>query len=134
MTLSLSLSPALYLASRVSVIRGSIALQDGSPLVGVNITFPQHPEYGYTISRQDGRYGDKDAACQLVSSQVALIDFCFVSYFQLRLGDSGRHVLDVDVPTTAFSSTNTHHLDTLQQLSRHGSRDHVQGRNSTSKM
>lgn len=31
-------------------------MQDGSPLVGVNITFPQHPEYGYTISRQDGRY------------------------------------------------------------------------------
>lgn len=41
--------------SRVAVIRGSVALQDGSPLVGVNITFPQHPEYGYTVSRQDGR-------------------------------------------------------------------------------
>ncbi|XP_019739458.1 teneurin-1 [Hippocampus comes] len=42
--------------SRVAVIRGSVALQDGSSLVGVNITFPQHPEYGYTISRQDGSY------------------------------------------------------------------------------
>uniref|UniRef100_A0A8C2ZVW5 Teneurin transmembrane protein 1 n=1 Tax=Cyclopterus lumpus TaxID=8103 RepID=A0A8C2ZVW5_CYCLU len=42
--------------SRVAVIRGSVALQDGSPLVGVNITFPQHPEYGYTISRQDGSF------------------------------------------------------------------------------
>uniref|UniRef100_A0A8D3EBD1 Teneurin transmembrane protein 1 n=1 Tax=Scophthalmus maximus TaxID=52904 RepID=A0A8D3EBD1_SCOMX len=42
--------------SRVAVIRGSIVLQDGSPLVGVNITFPQHPEYGYTISRQDGSF------------------------------------------------------------------------------
>ncbi|XP_061642682.1 teneurin-1 isoform X2 [Phyllopteryx taeniolatus] len=42
--------------SRVAVIRGNVALQDGSPLVGVNITFPQHPEYGYTISRQDGSY------------------------------------------------------------------------------
>lgn len=41
--------------SRVSVIRGGVALQDGSPLVGVNITFPQHPEYGYSISRKDGR-------------------------------------------------------------------------------
>lgn len=48
--------PCLCFASRVAVIRGSIVLQDGSPLVGVNITFPQHPEYGYTISRQDGRY------------------------------------------------------------------------------
>lgn len=44
-----------FFSSRVAVIRGSVALQDGSPLVGVNITFPQHPEYGYTISRQDGR-------------------------------------------------------------------------------
>ncbi|XP_077387511.1 teneurin-1 isoform X1 [Festucalex cinctus] len=42
--------------SRVAVIRGNVALQDGSSLVGVNITFPQHPEYGYTISRQDGSY------------------------------------------------------------------------------
>uniref|UniRef100_A0AAQ4P5B9 Teneurin transmembrane protein 1 n=1 Tax=Gasterosteus aculeatus aculeatus TaxID=481459 RepID=A0AAQ4P5B9_GASAC len=42
--------------SRVAVIRGSVAVQDGSPLVGVNITFPQHPEYGYTISRQDGSF------------------------------------------------------------------------------
>uniref|UniRef100_A0A674NRX2 Teneurin-2 n=1 Tax=Takifugu rubripes TaxID=31033 RepID=A0A674NRX2_TAKRU len=42
--------------SRVSVIRGSVALQDGSPLVGVNITFPQHPEYGYSISRKDGSF------------------------------------------------------------------------------
>uniref|UniRef100_A0A8C6NS06 Teneurin transmembrane protein 1 n=1 Tax=Nothobranchius furzeri TaxID=105023 RepID=A0A8C6NS06_NOTFU len=42
--------------SRVAVIRGSVVLQDGSPLVGVNITFPQHPEYGNTISRQDGSF------------------------------------------------------------------------------
>ncbi|CAG08376.1 unnamed protein product [Tetraodon nigroviridis] len=42
--------------SRVSVIRGGVALQDGSPLVGVNITFPQHPEYGYSISRKDGSF------------------------------------------------------------------------------
>lgn len=49
----------LCFASRVAVIRGSVVLQDGSPLVGVNITFPQYPEYGYTISRQDGRYRTK---------------------------------------------------------------------------
>lgn len=54
-SLSLSLS-RLCFGSRVAVIRGSVVLQDGSPLVGVNISFPQHPEYGYTISRQDGRY------------------------------------------------------------------------------
>lgn len=64
---SLCLSPSLFsplplslsrlcFGSRVAVIRGSVVLQDGSPLVGVNISFPQHPEYGYTISRQDGRY------------------------------------------------------------------------------
>ncbi|KAF3838050.1 hypothetical protein F7725_009818 [Dissostichus mawsoni] len=54
-TLSLETCP-LIPGIRVAVIRGSVALQDGSPLVGVNITFPQHPEYGYTISRQDGSF------------------------------------------------------------------------------
>lgn len=52
---ALYLLPVFCFSSRVAVIRGSVALQDGSPLVGVNISFPQHPEYGYTISRQDGR-------------------------------------------------------------------------------
>lgn len=52
---ALSFLSSLCVSSRVAVIRGSVVLQDGSPLVGVNITFPQHPEYGYTISRQDGR-------------------------------------------------------------------------------
>lgn len=52
---SAQLLSSLCVSSRVAVIRGSVALQDGSPLVGVNITFPQHPEYGYTVSRQDGR-------------------------------------------------------------------------------
>ncbi|CAL8262825.1 unnamed protein product [Lota lota] len=42
--------------SRVAVVRGNVVLQDGSPLVGVNISFLQHPEYGYTISRQDGSF------------------------------------------------------------------------------
>ncbi|CAL8234816.1 unnamed protein product [Boreogadus saida] len=41
---------------RVAVVRGNVVLQDGSPLVGVNISFLQHPEYGYTISRQDGSF------------------------------------------------------------------------------
>jgi len=30
---------------------------DGTPLVGVNVSFLHHNEYGYTISRQDGRSG-----------------------------------------------------------------------------
>ncbi|XP_046872433.1 teneurin-1-like isoform X2 [Hypomesus transpacificus] len=42
--------------SRVAVIRGNVVLEDGSPLVGVNITFLQHPEYGYTVTRQDGSF------------------------------------------------------------------------------
>lgn len=37
------------------MIRGQVVAVDGTPLVGVNVSFLQHPEYGYTISRQDGR-------------------------------------------------------------------------------
>lgn len=77
-------SSRLCFASRVAVIRGSVVLQDGSPLVGVNITFPQHPEYGYTISRQDGRYRNTrtkhtSAYLSLASSFSNLIPFYFHS-------------------------------------------------------
>nr|XP_006632818.2 PREDICTED: teneurin-1 isoform X1 [Lepisosteus oculatus]XP_015206937.1 PREDICTED: teneurin-1 isoform X1 [Lepisosteus oculatus]XP_015206938.1 PREDICTED: teneurin-1 isoform X1 [Lepisosteus oculatus] len=42
--------------SRSSVIRGQVVAIDGTPLVGVNVSFFHHPEYGYTISRQDGSF------------------------------------------------------------------------------
>uniref|UniRef100_A0A4W4DY40 Teneurin transmembrane protein 1 n=1 Tax=Electrophorus electricus TaxID=8005 RepID=A0A4W4DY40_ELEEL len=42
--------------SRAAVVRGQVVAVDGTPLVGVNVTFHQHPEYGYTISRQDGSF------------------------------------------------------------------------------
>ncbi|KAG7484175.1 hypothetical protein MATL_G00046510 [Megalops atlanticus] len=43
-------------SSRVAVIRGQVVAVDRTPLVGVNISFLQHPEYGFTISRQDGSF------------------------------------------------------------------------------
>ncbi|KAL4648805.1 teneurin-1-like [Arapaima gigas] len=42
--------------SRMSVIRGQVVAVDGAPLVGVNISFQHHPEYGFTISRRDGSF------------------------------------------------------------------------------
>uniref|UniRef100_A0AAY4CRM4 Teneurin transmembrane protein 1 n=1 Tax=Denticeps clupeoides TaxID=299321 RepID=A0AAY4CRM4_9TELE len=39
-----------------AVVRGQVEAVDGTPLVGVNITFLQHQEYGYTVSRQDGSF------------------------------------------------------------------------------
>nr|XP_056714069.1 teneurin-4 [Euleptes europaea] len=38
------------------VIRGQVMTSDGTPLVGVNISFANNPLYGYTISRQDGSF------------------------------------------------------------------------------
>ncbi|KAI1902722.1 hypothetical protein AGOR_G00018940 [Albula goreensis] len=43
-------------SSRASVIRGQVLAVDRTPLVGVNISFLQHPEYGFTVSRQDGSF------------------------------------------------------------------------------
>ena len=40
--------------SLVSLIRGQVVTTDGTPLVGVNVSFPKYPKYGYTITRQDG--------------------------------------------------------------------------------
>ncbi|MBN3270945.1 TEN1 protein, partial [Polyodon spathula] len=43
-------------SSRACVIRGQVVAVDGTPLVGVNVSFLRHVDYGYTISRQDGSF------------------------------------------------------------------------------
>ncbi|KAM4826765.1 LOW QUALITY PROTEIN: teneurin-2 [Thomomys bottae] len=43
-------------SSLVSVIRGQVLTMDGTPLVGVNVSFVKYPKYGYTITRQDGTF------------------------------------------------------------------------------
>ncbi|XP_029437000.1 teneurin-3 isoform X1 [Rhinatrema bivittatum] len=42
--------------SLASVIRGQVLTADGTPLIGVNVSFLHYPEYGYTITRQDGMF------------------------------------------------------------------------------
>ncbi|XP_069826830.1 teneurin-2 [Dendropsophus ebraccatus] len=43
-------------SSLVSLIRGQVMTEDGTPLVGVNVSFVKYPKYGYTITRQDGTF------------------------------------------------------------------------------
>ncbi|KAL0973834.1 hypothetical protein UPYG_G00211800 [Umbra pygmaea] len=43
-------------ASLVSLIRGQVLTTDGTPLVGVNVSFVKYPHYGYTLTRQDGTF------------------------------------------------------------------------------
>lgn len=45
---------ALFFFSLASLIRGQVLTTDGTPLVGVNVSFVKHPHYGYTLTRQDG--------------------------------------------------------------------------------
>lgn len=47
---------ATFDSSRACVVRGQVVAVDGTPLVGVNVSFSQHSDYGYTISRQDGSF------------------------------------------------------------------------------
>ncbi|TNM86187.1 hypothetical protein fugu_008458, partial [Takifugu bimaculatus] len=42
--------------SLVSIIRGQVLTADGTPLIGVNVTFVDYPQYGYTITRKDGMF------------------------------------------------------------------------------
>jgi hypothetical protein len=46
---------------------------DGTPLVGVNVSFLHHSDYGFTISRQDGRY--VNTASDPCKSQVLISSF-----------------------------------------------------------
>uniref|UniRef100_A0A674BQX6 Teneurin-2 n=1 Tax=Salmo trutta TaxID=8032 RepID=A0A674BQX6_SALTR len=41
-------------SSLAALIRGQVVTTDGTPLVGVNVTFVKYPHYGYTLTRQDG--------------------------------------------------------------------------------
>ncbi|KAL0162412.1 hypothetical protein M9458_041808, partial [Cirrhinus mrigala] len=41
-------------ASLASLIRGQVLTTDGTPLVGVNVTFVKYPHFGHTMTRQDG--------------------------------------------------------------------------------
>ncbi|KAK2499736.1 hypothetical protein MC885_011472 [Smutsia gigantea] len=43
-------------SSLVSLIRGQVVTTDGTPLVGVNVSFVKYPKYGYTITRRDGTF------------------------------------------------------------------------------
>ncbi|XP_051920619.1 teneurin-3 isoform X7 [Hippocampus zosterae] len=43
-------------SSLASVIRGQVLTGDGTPLIGVNVSFPHYPDYGYTVTRQDGMF------------------------------------------------------------------------------
>ncbi|XP_034043467.1 teneurin-3 isoform X3 [Thalassophryne amazonica] len=42
--------------SLVSIIRGQVLTADGTPLIGVNVTFVHYPNHGYTVTRQDGMF------------------------------------------------------------------------------
>jgi len=41
---------------RVAVLRGLVTTRDGSPLTGVTVTILGHPEFGQTLSREDGMF------------------------------------------------------------------------------
>ena len=43
-------------ARRISVVRGQVITRDGDPLPGVTVTIKDHPEFGWTQSRNDGWY------------------------------------------------------------------------------
>lgn len=48
--------PGTIEVRRAAVLRGRVMARDGSPLPGVTITVLDHPEFGQTISREDGAF------------------------------------------------------------------------------
>ncbi len=42
--------------AREAVLRGKVTATDGSPMVGVNVTVADHPEYGSTTTQNDGTF------------------------------------------------------------------------------
>ena len=50
------MAPETIELKRAAVLRGKVLKEDGSPLPGVTVTMLNHPEYGQTITRDDGMF------------------------------------------------------------------------------
>lgn len=49
-------TPGTMISTRLGVIRGFVQTRDGEPLPGVTVSVKDHPEFGHTQTRLDGRY------------------------------------------------------------------------------
>ena len=49
-------APGTIESYRVVVLRGRVLTRDGEPLPGATLTTLQHPEFGQTVSREDGQF------------------------------------------------------------------------------
>ncbi|MBI1937420.1 MAG: hypothetical protein HYS25_04785 [Ignavibacteriales bacterium] len=49
-------TPGSIEEQRVGVVRGTVIKTNGEPLPGVKVYSPNHPEWGYTFTRADGKY------------------------------------------------------------------------------
>ena len=49
-------APDTMKPDRIAVIRGKVMTRDDNPLPGVTISILNHPEYGETLSRDDGMF------------------------------------------------------------------------------
>ncbi len=49
-------APETIEAKRVAVLRGKVTTRDGEPLPGVEVTILGHPEFGRTLTREDGMF------------------------------------------------------------------------------
>ena len=49
-------APGTIEENRVAVLRGKVLNRENTPLSGVTLTILNHPEYGHTLSREDGMF------------------------------------------------------------------------------
>jgi hypothetical protein len=54
--IQLGVAPGTIERQRTAVLRGKVLGPDGALLPGVRVTIADHPEYGYTLTRADGRF------------------------------------------------------------------------------
>jgi RHS repeat-associated protein len=73
-TVQVGVAPGTINSVQAAVLRGTVRKRDGSPLPSVRVAVLNHPEFGYTFTRADGRY---DLAVN--ASQFSL-DFQAIGY------------------------------------------------------
>ena len=111
------ITPNIIEVNKAAVIRGKVLDKLNAPLSGVRITILNHPEYGYTYSRDDGMFdmsvnGGEDLAVNYTkegymklqrTSSVQKQDFTLIDDVVMRKYSEKTSLIDFDQQTKPFS-------------------------------
>jgi RHS repeat-associated protein len=91
----LGTAPGAITPAQAAVLRGRVLTASGSPLNGVHVFIPSHPEYGYTYTRTNGLFDLAVNGGGQVTVDFQLAGYCPAQRQMFVLNQGFGHVPDV---------------------------------------